>query len=465
MYKSSFYNLIIPVPETNEMLIYNTFHGGVIVLNSSEERVVSYLKGLEKFKLSENTSEYSLLMMLVEKEYIVESTVDEIKEYKKRKREKLEAMYARTEASIGLTIGASSLCNMACPYCYELKKPDFEWDDTSMNNLEKYLESMIAQSTQIKKWNELGVVWYGGEPLLGLSTIKKCTPKLISLAKKNSMTYYARIITNGILLTQDVWNVLEENQVNRLQITIDGIKEIHNKHRPLRNLNEKNYERILENLGHIPEGMKVMIRVNTDYEIVDRFDEFLDDLEAYRIWPQKHKQVRIMPCLLRTYEQVTENNLSRRISKNKWELVRMELSYRILKRFNRWADQNNKKRAKFIFKFPRPRFDECISLISPYVLTIGADGYTYKCWEYIHVEESRVQALGEKYQMNKYADYLKFSKEKRCPRSSRCKFFPICEATTCLARNEKADCLWEEGDFLQELKNKYLQYRQIDESL
>lgn len=111
---------------------------------------------------------------------------------------------------------------------------------------------------------------------------------------------------------------------------------------------------------------------------------------------------------LRTYEQVGEVDLSRRINRGSWELVRMELSFRMLKKFNRWAEANNKRKAKLIFKFPKPRFDECICLISPYVITVGADGYTYKCWEYIHVNDSRVQPLSEKYQMDKYTDYFAF---------------------------------------------------------
>lgn len=463
MYKSSFYNLIIPIPEREETLVYNTFHGGVIVLNNTEQDVISSLKSDNGFDLKEDMSGYSLLETLIEKGYFVNKSICEMEEYKKRKKEKMESMFNRTEASIGLTIGASSRCNMACSYCYEFKKPDYEWNATLMDQLEKYVESMITQSPQIKKWKELGVIWYGGEPLLGLDAIRKCTPKLISWAGKYGMQYHAKMITNGILLTPEVWKILKECQVSQFQVTVDGIKEIHNQHRPLKNRNEQNYERILENLAHMPQGIKVVIRVNTDYEIVDRFDDFLNDLEAYEIWPQRYKEVQISPQLLRTYEQVGEVDLSRRINRGSWELVRMELSFRMLKKFNRWAETNNKRKAKLIFKFPKPRFDECICLISPYVITVGADGYTYKCWEYIHVNDSRVQPLSEKYQMDKYTDYLDFHKENQCPRSAHCKLFPICEATTCLARNEKMDCLWKNGNYLQEIKNKYLQYCKIDE--
>lgn len=463
MYKSSFYNIIIPVPETKEVLVYNTFHGGVIVLNDTEKKVVSRLKSTEEFELSTDEEALSLLKKLVEKEYFVEGSVCELEEYKKKKRERAEAMFNRTEASIGLTIGASSRCNMACSYCFEFDKPNCDWNDSLIDQLEKYVESIFAKSPQIKKWDELGVVWYGGEPLLGLSAIQKLTPLLLVWAEKYGMQYHAKMVTNGILLTSDTWKILTECKVELLQVTIDGVKEIHNRHRPLRNAEGQNYERILENLSHMPEGMLLLIRVNTDYEVVERFDEFLDDLEAYGIWPQRYKDVRIMPEWLRTYEQAAEKDTSRRINRNSWELVRMDLSYRMVRKFNRWAEKHNKKKAKFIFKFPRPRFDECICLISPYVITVGADGYTYKCWEYIHEKDYRVQSLSETYQMDKYGEYLKFNKENRCSRAARCKFFPICEATTCLARDEKTYCLLKNGNYLQEIKNKYLQYCKVDE--
>jgi uncharacterized protein len=455
MYKSSFYNLLIPVPETKETLLYNTFHGGVIVLNSHERKKVANIVQLKEFLLDENSSNDHFLKMLIEKKYIIDSTIDEFNMFKNKNANSIKNHYYNGVSSLGFIIGTTSNCNMACPYCFEFKKPNYMIDDDLIEFLDKYIKSIITQSPDVKKWKELGVTWYGGEPLIGIKTIEKLTPKLISLAQKYRMEYYASIITNGILLTRKAWDILMKCHVTRIQVTVDGIKEIHNAHRPLKKRQGKNYEQILENIALMPEGMQLTIRINTDTNVVEHFEEFLDDLDSYKIWPQRHKNIRLYPSRLRSYPGAKESDLSGRISIPEWDSTRQKLIDMMLDHINKWAKINNTKKAKTIFMFPQPRFEDCRCLVSPHVLTIGADGYIYKCWEHIHDEKKRIQHIKENYDRNKFSEYLNFNRIDRCHKSSICKFLPICNTMGCIIP-DSTSCHVDDHRYLEALKNRYL---------
>jgi uncharacterized protein len=455
MYKSSFYNLLIPVPETKEMLLYNTFHGGVIVLNSYEGGKMETMIRLKEFLLDEGSFNDSFLKILLEKKYIVDSTIDEFELFKNKNREHIKNHYYNGVSSLGFIIGTTSNCNMACPYCFEFKKPNYVISDDLIDLLDRYIKDIIVQSLDIKKWKELGITWYGGEPLIGINAIEKLTPKLITLARKYQMEYYASIITNGILLTQEAWAILKKCYVTRIQVTVDGIKEIHNVHRPLKNRQGKNYEQIMENIASMPEGMQLTIRINTDMNVVEHFEEFLDDLDSYGIWPQRHKNIRLDPSRLRSYPRAKENDLSSRISIPEWDSIRQKLIDMMLDRLNNWAKSNNTKKAKSKFMFPQPRFEACRCLLSPYVLTIGADGYIYKCWEHIHDNDKRIQHIRENYDKNNFSEYLNFSRIDRCHKSSMCKFLPICNITGCIVSNPES-CYADDPRYLEVFKNRYL---------
>ncbi|NOU17759.1 MAG: radical SAM protein [Bacteroidales bacterium] len=456
MYKSSYYNCLIPVPELNEYLLFNTCTGGLIALNENEGHFIKELID-GTINITEIDKYQSLYDNLRERGYLVSSELDEIELYKEKYIERTNRLFYSEDANIVLTLATTNACNMECPYCYEFTKNSSVFSNDSMDKLIIFLESVIKNSP-IKNWRGFGITWYGGEPLIGKNVIESLTPQLISFAKKNGMEYKADIITNGILLTDETWEMLQKNNVNWAQITIDGPKHVHNKNRPLKNKNEKNYERILENIAKIPDGMRVTIRVNTDKEVVDSFGELLEDLKSYGIWPQRYKNINVSPSLLRTYPQANEIDTSCRIPNKEFNIYYQKLRQMKFDFFNDWASKNNVNHGRLIFQVEKPSFEDCWSIISPYNFCIDADGFTHKCWEDVNDVNTRLQSISEEFDIEKYRFSLNYNRIS-VSGCDICKYLPVCGDISCPQHHNKiAKCIYKDGSIEEGIKAQYLKY-------
>jgi radical SAM protein with 4Fe4S-binding SPASM domain len=91
----------------------------------------------------------------------------------------------------------------------------------------------------------------GGEPLLR----KQFTLDLIKIL--HSLGIYSRLFTNGYLLTEDIAKILKENGVNEVQISIDGLEEVHDSFRGI----SGSFNRCLSAISHLKsQGIRTIIR-------------------------------------------------------------------------------------------------------------------------------------------------------------------------------------------------------------
>ncbi len=456
MIKSSFYNLLIPVPETNEFLLYNGLHGGLVVLNKAEGELIGKILQQKEIDIADYVSS-TFLNELIEKNYLVESDKDEISLYRDQCRLRTERVfYKNPHPAIVFTIATTNACNMACPYCYEFKKTNARISDENIDRLVLFLDSILKNSGE-KQFSGIGVTWYGGEPLLATNVIEKGTFKLMDWAERRGVEYRAEMITNGLLLTDKNWQLIRDSKVKWLQVTIDGNKSTHEKNRPLKYDDGKNYERILENISRKPDDIKVTIRVNFDKEVFQGFPLFLSDLEKYGIWPQKYTSINVQPAICRTYEENHEKDLAHRIPFSEWSKYYQAVRKLKFEYFNEWALKNNVQQAKYIYHRYTPSYEECWSVVSPFIFVIDADGYTHKCWELVHDENTRIQHISEEYDINKYNKHLSYSKFDISERCDFCKYLPICGILSCTQhQNEVKDCPYKDKRIEDEIRNEYL---------
>lgn len=161
-----------------------------------------------------------------------------------------------------LTINPTLACNFNCPYCFETTHPNTYMSDKVEDDIIRYISSN-------KDVKAIDVTWFGGEPLLAFDRIKSLTAKM----KKLGLAYTARMITNGYLLTQDVINELPSLSISSLQITIDGMADLHNSRRCLKS-GKPTFERIIKNIDALQAQLPqigVSIRVNVDETNEDDF--------------------------------------------------------------------------------------------------------------------------------------------------------------------------------------------------
>lgn len=172
---------------------------------------------------------------------------------------------------LGITIMPTEQCNCRCPYCYEdFSKP--KMDEQTTENLLSFLRKNLI------RYNGLNISWFGGEPLLSLDIIEKVSKNAISMCHAHRIMYDASITTNGVLLTEDVFNRLIECRISRFQITLDGAKNTHDQTRILRN-GKGTFDTIINNLLNIKKCKKstihVNIRINITKDSLKELPEFI----------------------------------------------------------------------------------------------------------------------------------------------------------------------------------------------
>ncbi len=170
---------------------------------------------------------------------------------------------------MSLTIAVTRACNFNCVYCYETSRPNIYMT----KDVEGSILEFVKQNESLRY---LHIVWYGGEPLLNFDTIKRLTKEF----QKLNVQYSAQIVTNGYLMTSEVSKQFTDLSIKTVQVTLDGIEEIHNNRRPLKN-GEETYSRILENtislLANVPD-VELYIRSNVDKDNIDKYPEFYKEI-------------------------------------------------------------------------------------------------------------------------------------------------------------------------------------------
>lgn len=165
-------------------------------------------------------------------------------------------------------------CNACCPYCYEKGAEPIYMDEKTADLVCQFIVNTLKEKSSVT------LEWFGGEPLLNKHIIDYICLKLIPIFKEKEIVYSSRIVTNGILLNNDivemacgVWNL------KQAQITLDGLKDTHES---VKGFHCKDaFEKILDNISLLlKKNIIVTIRLNYDernFDEIVALIEFLGD--------------------------------------------------------------------------------------------------------------------------------------------------------------------------------------------
>lgn len=147
-----------------------------------------------------------------------------------------------------LTILPTNNCNFSCIYCYESNKEE-SMNDQTENSILEFVKR------NIKKYKNLRLNWFGGEPLLQKERVVRMSEKINEICKQNGVPMVGLMSTNGYELDLLTFKRLIRSRILSYQICLDGDSCTHNVQRPHR-LKEDSYEKIFANLKQIKEGIK-----------------------------------------------------------------------------------------------------------------------------------------------------------------------------------------------------------------
>jgi len=253
--KRSRYTRIVAVPNENRYLLFNGITSALISLDEDLFRnAEQVLDAVENGRSEpEDSQSQEVYRMLVDGRFIVPQHVDEVALLRVRYN------ISRLNNPLSLTILPTLACNLACKYCYEREQNEFMEQDT-IDAVCGFVKSRAEQD----RIRDLHVSWYGGEPLLAVSTIRELSEKFLNLSRQFDFRYTSAITTNGTLLTKDIAEELLCNNVATIQVTVDGPKHIHDSRRPFKSSGRSSFDAVMRNLEHVVGRMRVSVRINTD---------------------------------------------------------------------------------------------------------------------------------------------------------------------------------------------------------
>ncbi|MCR5734358.1 MAG: radical SAM protein, partial [Lachnospiraceae bacterium] len=309
----------------------------------------------------------------------------------------LSSLYG--DRSLSLTIAVTTGCNFDCSYCFEANHKGHAMTQETEDRLIAFIKSYQA--------NALGLVWFGGEPLLAFDRMLSINKRLGDMGKK----YSAILITNGYLLTEEKIKHLNDLNINTIQITLDGRKETHDSRRCLAG-GGPTYDRILDNIDLVLKSDykgRVLIRVNVDGR---NEEEFVDVYKMIRDrYPKVFgKKVTVYPGFVHGDAHPDRGCFFDPVMQG-------EFLSEILEKYH-FAP---------LSVFPRFQTPGCV-LTKRNSFVIGPDGEVYKCWDDVGNKE---RVTGSIYRFDNWNLGLIAEGMTGCsylddPECKECFYFPIC---------------------------------------
>jgi uncharacterized protein len=143
-----------------------------------------------------------------------------------------------------------SRCDLACDHCYVYEHADQSWRGRpraiAMDTV-RAVADRVAEHARAHGLTRVAVVLHGGEPLLlGARGLRAVTAELRSRIEPVT-TVDLRMQTNGILLSEEICDVLAEYDV-RVGVSLDGDRPANDRHRRFAS-GASSHERVLAGLA------------------------------------------------------------------------------------------------------------------------------------------------------------------------------------------------------------------------
>ena len=202
-------------------------------------------------------------------------------------------------------INISNACNLKCDYCFNQNK-----NGTSLKfeDIKDYLDLCFESfPNKDKYFIDLSGK---GEPLLFLSLIFKIKEYCDIISNKLQREVLVSFVTNGVLLTKNLANSLQDKGI-LFGVSIDGNREIHNKHRKDTS-NGETYDLVINNVKNIDnkEFIGAAVTLTKDvFSLIDSIKELSLTFKTISYKPVRKCELSfdkgITKLWLKEYEKLT----------------------------------------------------------------------------------------------------------------------------------------------------------------
>ena len=256
---------------------------------------------------------------------------------------------------------------------------------------------------------------YGGEPLM------ECNLSIVSyiVEKGKSLGYSFSAITNGYDLNLFA-DLLGTEQINKIQITLDGDRTYHNKRR-FHYQKGGSFDKIIENIQlALDKGVRVLVRSNVDYLNMDSVRQLVEKFRDLKF--KENPLFSFYPAMLKN----NPNNVLDETKVRNINFMNSDIFENINDEFNNntgaYSDLilyalKNKKPLQL-----RPTF--CGAQMGLYILDPHRN--IYCCLESVGIPKHIIGNYRNQLQWNEMYASWKMRNTSTIPACQRCKFALIC---------------------------------------
>jgi uncharacterized protein len=392
------FNII--VEQEGQFYIFNTISDTIICLSKS---FFSTLNDLTKSsEIPPNKLDILYAYKIITKN--VQMDLSEILEKKMRK--------INRDSELEIMIHPTLKCNISCSYCYqaEIKK-----EEMSLDVIEQLIAFIDSYNSQ-HPLKSIQITWSGGEPILAFDSIKYFVEKTKFIFP--DLFLNMKLITNGILLTNNIIQELFLIDIRNIQITIDGLFEQHNDRRSIDNFDS--FSIIMRNIDNILINYPLIhltLRVNLDKTNKDNYP----DIFNYFTEKYQDRNWNLFPEFVHNYN--TENSP---------EMMNREEKIAYL--FNLIEEK--------IFS-PEYLFSKEVGFCmnkSKYSFAIAPDGGIYKCETNVGLKEYAIAHISEYATvLSRKIPHVDDVNQYPLPKCLNCSLLPMCNYG-CLNYQENERC-------------------------
>ncbi len=417
MLKVSKHNIYLKMKKQPEkFLIIQGYRGSFDIV---EDKIALILEEAEKDEKYLDKLSIENLEILKKRGYLTDKSEEEELEIIEKISKTLNKI---SRKNICITLIPTYNCNFRCEYCFEqnLLSKGKEWLSGKMTT--ELIDSVFSQLKAYKDdGNQIGSIYlFGGEPLL--KTNKDIVEYICKKSRENGIP--VSCISNGYDLDEYL-DLLKEYKFHKIQITIDGIGEEHDKRRFLVG-GQGSYQRIIENIDlALDEGINIVVRTNVNKKNIDSMEALINEYKN-RGWVEKKNFQYYFKSTLKCYEELgtaysdvelmneLSNYFTEGVDKFQFNTIYQGLSNGI------WNMLDKKSIAPL-------RSGYCGANTGMY--TIDPYGDIYPCWDVLSEEECKIGTVDveqEKFIFNSTHDIWKERTVDKIEDCKSCKYMLFC---------------------------------------
>lgn len=273
--QASVFNLRVPLESRSDVFLMNTMSDAQLIVSSD---VASLLERFEQPIDADalqgfSQEERDAIELLEEEGFIVPDRHAE-----RASREQFFTTVKASTDELFVTVLTTLQCNFACDYCYQGDRGDYNKfaEKMSLETAQKTID-WIEHQLDVVRPGKLHLQFFGGEPLLNLPVMYLIAERLAETTRARGLKQTISIVTNGLLLTEDVVDRMNQYGLYGVKITLDGDRDTHNRMRPLRG-GQGTFDRIIANVRKVAHKTRIGIGGNYDESSFDSYPALLDFL-------------------------------------------------------------------------------------------------------------------------------------------------------------------------------------------